>query len=111
MDLCIKYRKTLFGKGEGQKLNTVLFALTKGGVKNVDLRRNKIRSMQCSWIERLFEDDFHDLKVMLLFLIRLNSKPVRFSFFSDINVNFIGLLVNDNAKKKIIIKNKDRIKF
>ena len=64
IDLCIKYRKTLFGKGERRKLNIVLFAMTKSGVKNVDLRRNEIRSMQCSWIERLFEDDFHDLKVI-----------------------------------------------
>ena len=38
------------------------------GIKNVDLR-NKITSMQCSWINRLLEHSFHDWKVIPLFLI------------------------------------------
>ena len=44
--VCIKYRKTLFGKGKRQKINAVLFAMTikEGGIENVDLR-NKITSM------------------------------------------------------------------
>ena len=25
--------------------------------------------MQCSWVKRLFEEDFHGLKIILLFLI------------------------------------------
>ena len=53
--------KTLVGKGKRQKLNTVLFAVAmkwgEGGKKNVDLR-NKITSMQCSLVKRLFEDVF-----------------------------------------------------
>ena len=40
----------------------------KGGLKNVDLR-NKITSIQCSWVKRFFEDDFHDRKILSLFLI------------------------------------------
>ena len=32
------------------------------------LTKNKI-SMQCSWVKRLFEDDFRDWKVIPLFLI------------------------------------------
>ena len=39
-----------------------------GRIKNVDLR-NKITSMQCSWVKRFFEDDFHNWKVIPLFLI------------------------------------------
>ena len=39
-----------------------------GGMKNV-YSRNKITSIQCSLVERLFEDDFHDWKVTPLFLI------------------------------------------
>ena len=35
---------------------------------NVDLR-NKITRLQCSWVKRLFEDDFHDWKVIPLLLI------------------------------------------
>ena len=112
-------------------------------------------SMQCSWVKRLFEDDFHDWKIPPLFLIgkhlgknfkfhnnivksndipskfpsfyqdifikwinnftskstlqsmilseviwfnsniKVGSNPLRFSFFSDQNLNFIGELVND----------------
>ena len=46
MIVCIKYRKTLFGKGKRQKINPVPFAMTikEGGIENVDLR-NKITSM------------------------------------------------------------------
>ena len=38
------------------------------GIKNDNLR-NKITSMQFSWVKRLFENDFHDWKVIPLFLI------------------------------------------
>ena len=81
MIFCIKYRKTLFDKGKRQKLNTVLFAMT---MKNVDLR-NKITSMQCSWVKRLFEDGFHVWKVTTLFLI---GKHLAKNFkFHNIDIN------------------------
>ena len=52
-----------------QKLNEELFAMIlNGDLKNVELR-NKITSMQCSWIKRLVEDEFHYWKVMPPFLI------------------------------------------
>ena len=38
----------------------------KGRYKNL---RNEITSIQCSWVKRLSEDDFHDWKVIPLFLI------------------------------------------
>ena len=79
---CIKYRKTLFDKGKRQKLNTVLFAMT---MKNVDLR-NKITSMQCSWVKRLFEDDFHNWKVIPLFLISKHLGK-NFKFHNNIDVS------------------------
>ena len=50
-------------------------------MENVDLR-NKITSMQCSWIKRLFPDDFH---IRAIF------------FFSDKTLNFIGQMFNDNG--------------
>ena len=40
----------------------------KGQIKNVDLT-NKIASMLCSWVKRLFEDNFDDWKLIPLFLI------------------------------------------
>ena len=53
------------------KLNTLCNGYEKGGIKNVDIRK-KITSIQCSWVRRLFEDGFHDFKVIPLFLIGKN---------------------------------------
>ena len=51
IDLCIKYRKTLFGKGKRQQLNSTLCNdYGKRGMKNVDLR-NKITSTNFSWVK------------------------------------------------------------
>ena len=83
---CTKYIKTLFGKGKGQKLNSILCnGFEKGGIKNVGLRNN-ITSMQCSWVKRLFEDDFHGWKVIPLFLIGKHlGKNIK--FHNDIEIN------------------------
>ena len=52
-----------------QKLNVELFAIIlNGDLKNVELR-DKITSMQCSWVKRLVEDELHYWKVMPPFLI------------------------------------------
>ena len=32
--------------------------------------------------------------------IQVDSKPVRFSFFTDKNLNFVGQLFNDNGNEK-----------
>ena len=50
----------LFGRRKRQKLNiTLCSGYEKGGFKNFDLR-NKITSIQNSWVKRLFKDDFLD---------------------------------------------------
>ena len=116
--------------------------------------------IQCSWVKRLFDDDFHDRKVIPLFLIgkhlgknlkfhnnidinndilskfssfyqdtfikwinnftakptlpsmilsefiwynsniKVDSKPVNFSFFFDKSLNFVGQLFNVNGSIK-----------
>ena len=33
--------------------------------------------------------------------IQVDSKPVRFSFFTDKNLNFVGQLFNDNGNEKV----------
>ena len=53
-------------------------------MKNVDLR-NKITSMQCSWVKRLFEDDFHDWKVTPLFLMGKHLGK-NFKFHNNIDI-------------------------
>ena len=49
------------------KYSTLYNGYENRGLKHVDLR-NKITSIQFSWVKRLFEDDFHDWKVITLFL-------------------------------------------
>ena len=60
------------GKQAKTKHSTLCNGYEKGGIKNVDIR-NKIKSMQYSWVKRLFEGAFHDWRVMLLFLIGKHS--------------------------------------
>ena len=54
-------------------------------MKNVDLR-NKITNMQCSCVKRLLEDDFHDWKVILLFLIGKHLGK-NFKFHNNIDIS------------------------
>ena len=39
----------------------------KGGLNDVDIS-SKITSLQCSWVTRLFDRNFHDWKILPLFL-------------------------------------------
>ena len=84
---CVKYTSTLFGNKKKQKLKTVFFAMAmkKGDIKNVDLR-NKTTSIQCSWVKRLFEDDFHEWKVITLFLIGKHLRK-NFKFHNNIDIS------------------------
>ena len=70
IDLMYKIQKNFIWQGKKAKIkhSTLCSGYENGGLKNVDLR-NKMTSMQCSSIKRLFEDDFHDWKVITLFLI------------------------------------------
>ena len=47
-----------------------------GGLKNADIP-NKIIALQCSWIRRLYDDSFHEWKLILLYL---SEKPFGTSF-------------------------------
>ena len=40
-----------------------------GGPKNVDIF-SKVVSLQCSWIKRLFDNNFHQWKLIPLYLFR-----------------------------------------
>ena len=70
IDLLYKIQENFIWQGKRAKIKHGTFCngLENGGIKNV-YSRNKITSIQCSLVERLFEDDFHDWKVMPLFLI------------------------------------------
>ena len=49
------------------KEKTVINNSDKGGLKDVDIR-SKIASLQCSWVKRLFDRNFHEWKIIPLFL-------------------------------------------
>ena len=53
-----------------------------GGLKNVDIP-NKIISLQCSWIRRLYDHSFHEWKLILLYLIE-KSFGTSFKFHSNL---------------------------
>ena len=61
IDLMYKIQKNFIWQGKKAKIkhSTLCNGYENGGLKNVDLR-NKITSIQCSWVKRLSEDDFHD---------------------------------------------------
>ena len=65
-----KIQKNFIWQGKKAKIkhSTLCNVYENRGFKNVELR-NKITSIQCSWVKRLSEDDFHDWKVIPLFLI------------------------------------------
>ena len=83
----IIYRKKLFDKEKKTKLkhSTLYYGYENGAIKNVDLK-NKITSIQCSWVKRLFKDDFRDWKVIALFLIGKHSGK-NSKFHNNIDIN------------------------
>ena len=49
------------------KGKTLINNCDKGGLKDVDIP-SKIASLQCSWVKRLFDRNFHEWKIIPLFL-------------------------------------------
>ena len=50
----------------------------EGGLKNVDIN-SKIASLQCSWVKRLYNNKFHEWKLIPLHLIKLTFE-INFKF-------------------------------
>ena len=53
-----------------------------GGLKNVDIP-SKIIALQCSWIRRLYDNSFHEWKLILLYVIE-KSFGTAFKFHSNL---------------------------
>ena len=114
-----KIQKNFIWQGKNAiKHSTLCIGYKKGGIKNVDLR-NKITNMQCSWVKRLFEDNFHDWKVIPLFLIgKYLCKNFKFhnnidlsndilskfpSFYQDIFIKWINNFTSKSTLPSIIL--------
>ena len=87
MIFCAKYRKNFIWQGKKAKIkhSALCNGYKKSGIKNVDLR-NKLTSMQCSWVKRFFEDDFHDWKVIPLLLTGKHLGK-NFKFYNNVDIS------------------------
>ena len=87
IDVMYKISKNFIWRGKKTKTkhSTVCNGCEKGDLENFELR-NKITSIRCSWVKRLFEDDFHDWKIMALFLMRKHLGTY-FRFQNNIDIS------------------------
>ena len=65
------------------KHKTLCKRYENGGLKNVDTR-NKVNSLQSSWVERLYDDCFHEWKIILLYQLNKTFGP-SFKFQSNLS--------------------------
>ena len=102
--LHIKYRKNFLWQGKKAKIkpSTLCNGHKNEGLKNVDLR-NKILSIPCSWVKRLFEDNFHDSKVIPLLLIGKHLGQ-NFKFHNNIDLGNDILSKFPSFYQEIVIK-------
>ena len=82
-----KIHKKFIWQGKNGKIKHSILSngYEKRGLKNIDLR-NQITSMQCSWVKRLFENDFNDWKIIPLFLIGKHLGK-NFQLHNNIDIN------------------------
>ena len=65
------------------KHETLCNSFEEGGLKNVDIN-SKIASFQCSWIKRLYDDKFHEWKLIPPHLIK-STFAINFKFHSNLD--------------------------
>ena len=71
------------GKKPKIKHDTLCQNYENGGLKNVDINA-KVLSLQCSWIRKLYDNDFHEWKIIPSFLIHQNFGN-NFKFHNNID--------------------------
>ena len=90
------------GKTPNIKSSTLCNDYDNGGLKNVDVF-SKIVSLQCSWIKRLFDNNFHQWKLIPLYLIR-QYLGKNFKFHSNLEVSHSILCKFPRFYKEVIIR-------
>ena len=66
------------------KQNTLRNDYQDGGLKSVDIE-HKIVSFKCSWVKRLYTENFHERKIIpLQYMSKLFGK--NFKFYSNLNI-------------------------
>ena len=101
IDLLIKIQKEfLWGKKKPKiKHETICNDYENGGIKNVDIFF-KIASLQCSWIRRLLDSNFHQWKVIPLALIN-KYLGKSFKFHSQLKLDKSSLSKFPNYYKEM----------
>ena len=87
LDQLNKMQKNFIWNGLNPKTknSTINNNYENGGLKNVNIAA-KISSLQSSWIKRLFDENFHDWKILPLYIIH-KSLGKKFVFHSNLKVN------------------------
>ena len=63
-----------------------MFSLAIGDLRNVDIN-TKFASYQCSWIKRLYDDSFHESKLIPLHLIS-TTVTLAFKLHPSLSLSF-----------------------
>ena len=71
------------------------------GLKNVDIK-SKIKSLQCSWVKKLYDDNFHEWKIIPLYLIEKTFGKT-FKFHSNLSFNRSNLLSFPDCYKEMFL--------
>ena len=83
-ELCLIQKKFVWLNSKPKiKHETLRADFKNGGLKNVDIRL-KFISLKCSWIKRLFDDSFHEWKVIPLHLFE-NTFGKNFKFHTNLD--------------------------
>ena len=84
------------------KHETICNVFRNGGLKNVDVT-DKIKSLQCSWIRRLYDDKFHEWKLIPQYLIK-NVFGLNFIFHSNLSLD-LKLIYRFPSFYQVLFKN------
>ena len=71
--------------------STLCNSFATGVLTNVDINM-KIASLQCCWIKRLYEDSFHEWKLIPLHLIYTTITPA-FKFYPSFTLKWLAWLI------------------
>ena len=81
------------------KHETLCNSFEEGGLKNVDIN-SKIASLQCSWVKRLYDDKFHEWKLIPLHLIK-STFGINFKFHSNLDFDDSKILTFPSFYKQL----------
>ena len=104
IELLSKIQKEfLWGKNKSKiKHDTLCNDYENGGLKSVDIF-SKIVSLQCSWIRRLYDENFHPWKVIPLYLIEMHFGK-NFKFHPNLDLKDFSLKIFPKYYQEIIYR-------